>query len=73
MKASLPFATRHEVTMTESSDLTLGELRNRIDALIQRNKYDPALSAGFVLSGDKFHELCASEEDRQRLHRDVVR
>jgi hypothetical protein len=48
----------------ETSELTLGQLRNRIDALIQLNKFDPALPAGFVLSGELFHELCNRPQDQ---------
>jgi len=55
--------------MTCPSDLTLGEVRNRIDALIQRNLFSPGLSAGIVFSTETFRDYLSNDpKNKQRVH-----
>lgn len=55
--------------MTPPSDLTLGDVRNRIDALIQRNQFSPGLSAGIVFSTETFRDYISNDsKNNKRLH-----
>lgn len=49
--------------------LTLGELRNRLDALLQHNNFQPGMPVYYVLNLEKFNELCADSTDRERFYR----
>lgn len=51
--------------MAMSSDLTLGQLRDRIDSLLQRNLFDPSLPAQAVVDAETFNALIeAAPADR---------
>lgn len=47
--------------MTCPSDITLGEVRNRIDSLIQRNLFSPGQSAGIVFSTETFRDYISND------------
>lgn len=50
---------------TESSDLTLGQVRNRIDALISRGLYRPDMPLTVVLDRETFAALIEPKEKRK--------
>lgn len=43
--------------MGSSEEPTLGQIRNRIDSLLQRGAFDPSLPAELVWTEEAFHRL----------------